>query len=247
MKAAWLILFIILGCRNESSLVEGNGRLTLKDVEMKLSNLNDIDWKVGTPKKNSVVTQSIVFSVELPYLDEASRETLYKRYGMDGWILRLTQKVGSQQIPMGEVYAPMAGIKNQRNKNVEIKQTKSVSIKIFYAAAYMSERFRTFNCPAFGHNRKVSDMEIFGDFSLLNLPIKSPEKFNSTPMIAELNPAAFNAGHSLVGDYFVEVALFSLKNKTLGTSFTPLKEIIRIGTEEKISVNGCAGVHQELK
>ena len=246
MKATWLILLILLGCRNESEFVEQGGRLLLKNVEMKVSNLSDTDWQVGRPRRRTSLTQSVVFTVDLPYLTEDARDLLYKKYEMDGWILRLTHRRENQEIVLGEVYAPMAGTKHTRQREVEINQTKSISLKIFYAAAYISERFRSFDCPAFLHDRRVDDISIEGDFSPFDLEVSYPVTYSSRPLLAELTPSAFNAGNSITGEYTIEAALYSLKNKTIATKWVPLKEKVVIGSEERVKVNGCAGIRPEL-
>lgn len=247
MKATWLLLLILLGCRNESALLEQNGRLFIKDAEVKIGNLNETNWQVGRPVRRSSVSQNFVFTVTLPFLEESAKKTLYEKYGLDGWVLKITHKYGSQEATLGYVYAPMAGMKHRRQQDIEINQTKSVAIKISYAASYISERFRAFDCPAFVHDRKLNDLDIQGDYSPMDIEVKYPSGYYIKPEIAELNPSNFNAGYSLTGDYKIEIALYSLKNRTIGTAFIPLKQSIKVGLEDRIEVNGCAGVRPELQ
>ncbi len=247
MKATWLILLLALGCRNESELIEQNGRLFLKNAEVEIDNLDETNWQVGRPKRRTSLSQNFVFTISLPYLSEEARATLYKKYSMDGWMIRLTHKYGPQEIVVGHVYAPMAGIKHHRQRDVEINQTKSIAIKISYAASYISERFRAFDCPAFGHNKKIEDLDLEGSNTPFDIEIKYPDSFFIKPEIAELTPSNFNAGNTLAGEYTFDIALYSLKNKAIGTSFIPLQQKIVIGIEKPKEVNGCAGVRPELQ
>lgn len=247
MKAAWLLLLLVLSCRNESSLIEKNGRLFIQNAEVKIDNLSETNWQVGRPRRRTSLSQSIIFTISLPYLEESAKETLHKKYEMDGWVIKINHKYGSQETVMGHVYAPMAGVKHQRQREVEINQTKSIAIKISYAASYISERFRAFDCPAFLHNRKVTDYDIVGDDRPIDIEVKSPSGFYLKPEIAELTPSNFNAGESLIGDYTFEIALYSLKNRTIGTPFVPLPQAVRVGLEKRLEVNGCAGIRMELQ
>jgi hypothetical protein len=247
MKATWLFLLILLGCRNESPLLEQNGRLFIKGAEVKIDNLNETNWQVGRPRRRSTVTQNFVFTITLPYLEESAKKTLYEKYGLDGWVLKITHRYGSQEVILGHVYAPMAGMKHRRLQDIEINQTKSVAIKISYAASYISERFRAFDCPAFGHNRKLNDINVQGTYSPMDIEVRYPSGFYIKPEIAELTPSNFNAGNSLTGDYTFELALYSLKNRAIATAFIPIKQSIKVGLEERVDVNGCAGIRPELQ
>lgn len=247
MKATWLLLLLILGCRNESALVEQSGRVFIKNAEVKIDNLNETNWQVGRPRRRTSLSQNFIFTVDLPYLEEESKQILYKKYEMDGWILKVSHKYGSQELVLGYVYAPMAGIKHRRQQDIEINQTKSVAIKISYAASFISERFRAFDCPAFMHDRKLNNIEVVGDPAPLDIEIKYPITHYLKAEVAELTPSNFNAGNSLTGDYSIEIALYSMKNKTIGTAFIPLKQIIKVGLEDRINVNGCEGIRPELQ
>ncbi len=247
MKVLLPLLLLLLSCRRESVLVDQGGRLLIKDAEVEIDNLNEINWQVGRPRRSTSLSQNFVFTISLPYLEEESKEKLYKKYEMDGWVIRVTHHYGSQEMVLGHVYAPMAGMKHRRMQDIEINQTKSIAIKISYAASYISERFRGFSCPAFSHNRKLDEIEIEGKFEPMDIELRYPTGYYIKPEVAELTPSNFNAGNSLAGTYTFDIALYSLKNKTMASIFIPIKQSIKVGLEKRVEVNGCAGIRSEIQ
>jgi hypothetical protein len=51
----------------------------------------------------------------------------------------------------------------------------------------------------------------------------------------------------MVGEYFIEVALFNTSQKQTYSSFQRLPFSLKVLSEDSIVVDGCAGVHEEIK
>lgn len=216
--------------------------LRLIDARMNIEHLNEIKWKVGKSKE-AVVTQSIVFIVDMPKVANEDLEYLTKLKGVNSWILRLIVQRESKEQDLGSLYTRFSSTKAARGQSGGAPS--SVSVKIFYAAAYPSERFRFFDCPAFSHNKRVTNMSIEGNEEGFDINVAQPISYPEVSHLVELTPSSFNAGNSLVGKYFIEIAPYNYNTKTIYDSFKRIPMHVEVVSEEGQSIKSCSGVHQE--
>lgn len=239
MRLFTLILTSLLSysCSRQAELNKTGAQTELQGIKMEISHLNEIEWRIGK-RKAKEVTQSITFIVDLPRVSKDDLDYLMKEKNMDAWILRLIAEKGSKQQDLGSLYAPLKPKKVSRGFPSSIS---CVSLKIYYAAAYASERFRSLECPAFGHDKKISDMEIQGDNESFSLLFGSTSSYPERSQEVELTPSSFNAGNTLEGTYFIEVAGYNSAQKNLVSSFKRIPMKVVVQDEEAIHLSECAG------
>ena len=240
-----LTLSLFYSCTKYADVSKGTAGVTVGPVTMELNRLNEIEWFVGKPKETHV-TQSITFVVNMPTVRQDDLDYLTEHKGVNAWIMRLIVNRGSESQDLGSLYAPFRPSRITRG-NKGVGAASSVSLKIYYAAAYASERFRAFNCPAFGHRAKISKMSINGSASEFNLSIDQITPYNEKSHLVELAPSSFNGGHSLIGEYFVEIAPYDSKKKVILSSFKRLPQSVVVAREDQINIKSCAGVHPEMQ
>lgn len=243
---AFLILTLLLAfsCTKYAEFSKDGVGTTIEPIKMEINRLNEIEWFVGKPKETHV-TQSITFVVNMPEIRQDDLDYLTENKNVNAWILRLIVNRGSETQDLGSLYTPFRPLKITRG-NKSAGAATSVSLKIYYAAAYASERFRAFNCPAFGHNLKVDKMDIKGDPTTFSITIDQATPYHEKSHLVELAPSSFNGGHSLVGEYYVEIAPYDSKRRMILSSFKRLPQSVVVSREEKINVKSCAGVHPEI-
>jgi hypothetical protein len=241
MKALMLTLLLLYSCTKYSSLDRESIRLQLNEVEMDISHLNEITWDVGK-RKDAKVSQSFTFIVDLPKIKSDDLDYLINEKNADSWILRLIVKRSNGIQDLGSLYALFRPQKTGRAS----VSSSSVSFKVYYAAAYASERFRAFKCPAFGHNKRINSMSVVGSNDKFTLSFDQVIPYQEKTQLVSLTPSAFNAGHSLVGEYFIEIAPYDSKRKMIHSSFKRLPLSVVIRGEDSVSVPGCEGIHEEL-
>jgi hypothetical protein len=242
MKALFLTVLLAISCKKYSPLSREAASLRLTDVQMGISELNQVDWKVGK-WKDSTVSQSFTFMVDMPKVSDEDLEQLNKIRGIDSWIVRLIVERRSDKQDLGSLYAHFLGKKIIRGSGGGAPS--SVALKVFYAAAYPSERFRFFQCPAFNHRFKIKSMKIQGEDTPFDLSIDQVTHYGEKSHLVGPSPTAFNAGNSFVGEYFVEIAAYDSEKKDIHGSFKRIPLSIEVSQEEQISVPSCDGVHQE--
>src|SRR5690606_15712430 len=120
-----------------------------------------------------------------------------------------------------------------------------VAVKIYYAAAYASERFRNFKCPAFGHNKRINDMDIVGGNEEFEIHLGQASSYGEKPQLVELNPSSFNGGNSLVGEYWIEIAPYDSQNRLIHAPFKKIPSHLVIKSEDIVHVKSCEGVKME--
>jgi hypothetical protein len=246
MKALCLILITLLSysCTKYADINKNAVGIEVSPVHMEIANLNDAEWFVGK-RKEKKISQSFTFIVGMPKVREDDLQYLTDHRGVDAWILRLIAIRGSEAQDLGSLYAQFKPRKIGRGESGGA--TASVTIKVFYAAAYASERFRAFRCPAFGHNKKIESLQIVGENEPFFLTIGQSIDYKEKSHLIELSPSAFNGGNSLTGDYFVEIAAYNSQKKTIHSSFKRIPMSVSISQEEEINIPSCLGVHSEIE
>jgi hypothetical protein len=240
---AFLILLLCYSCTKYASVSKESVGIQIHPVKMDISHLNEIDWHIGQ-KKEETVSQSVTFIVHMPKVKKEDLEYLTSQKGIDSWIVRLIVVRGSESQDLGSLYAKFNPRKVSRTSS-STSATSSVTLKVYYAAAYASERFRSFKCPAFGHNKRIKEASIKGENQEFEINIGQTFPYNEKSHLVELTPSAFNAGNSLVGDYFLEIAPYDSKNKMIHSSFKRIPMYVNIAQEESVSVRSCEGIHSE--
>lgn len=243
MKALILTVLLALSCSREATLTKDAMGLRLLDVNMNITHLKEIEWPVGK-RKEVTLTQSMVFVVEMPKVDPDDLEYITEAKGINAWILRLIVDRGSEKQDLGSLYAlfkPKKVIRGQSGG-----APTNVSIKVFYAAAYASERFRSFECPALGHNRKITKMAVKGDSQKFELNLDQMTSYPEKSHLVELAPSSFNAGNSLLGEYYVEIAAYDSVKKVIYGGFKRLPVYVEVSGEEPTNVQSCAGERPEI-
>ena len=245
MKALFLIVLLACSsCTKYSALSKDAMGLRLTDVGMDISHLNEIEWLVGKHKE-AAVSQSFVFMVDMPKVSEEDLAHLTSSRGINSWILRLIVQRGSDRQDLGSLYTRFKPQHLARGQGGGAPS--NVTLKIFYAAAYPSERFRFFKCPAFDHNKRIKDMRISGEPKLFEITIDQMTAYPEKSQLVELSPSSFNGGNSLVGEYFVEIAPYDSDKKVIHGAFKRIPMFVEVLSEENVSVKSCAGVHEEIQ
>jgi hypothetical protein len=244
MKLHLLIFLTLLSCTKYAEVNRDSVGTIISGINMEIYQLNEIKWFVGKQKEKKV-TQSITFIASMPKLEEEDLKYLTESKEIDSWIVRLIVRKGGEERDLGSLYTLFKP--RFEGRGASAGPASSVTIKIYYAAAYASERFRTFKCPAFEHNKKISSMEIRGSAEPLELIILASSSYKEKSQLIELTPSSFNGGLSLIGEYFLEIAPYDSKKKLIHSSFKRLPMSISVKEEESVEIPSCAGVHEELQ
>lgn len=232
------------GCTKKTSVNKEGASTHLSDVQWRVAKLSEVTWKVGRTLRD-IVTRNLTVVVELPPFAQEDEEFLAKTYGIDSWLVRITQiTAASARIELGTLHVPFRGVTKGRGGGLPVR---SVSFSLTYAAAAMSERFRRFNCPAFSHDRRLGDYDVIGDEKPIEIIIVPAGTYSEKLKPNELVPTTYNIGHTMVGEYAVEVALLNSNEKKMYSQFQELPFHIKVHNEKTETVEGCAGVHEEFE
>ncbi|MFP5459466.1 MAG: hypothetical protein ACLGG7_12090 [Bacteriovoracia bacterium] len=240
-----LILIALLGllaCTKKAELKKDGVGVELAGLVWEIASTSEGRWKVGKHLTNTV-TKNVNFVLKLPKIDSADMEFMASTYKVDAWLIRVIQTSAQNgRMELVTLYAPFIARTAARSPG---QMMKSVSLNLTYAAAAMSERFRRFNCPAFSHNKRVDEWSVIGDMAPISLVIQPQATFSEKLKPSDLVPMTLNVGHTMVGEYTIEVALFSTATKQIYSSFRQLPQGLRVSSEYAIQVDGCDGVHEE--
>lgn len=244
MKALILSILLACSCTKYSPVIKDAVGLKVSEIEMPITHLKEVTWLIGKPKE-AYVTQSITFMVNMPRVREEDLDHINQLKGIDSWIVRLIVQRGSESQDLGSLYArfkPRSVLRGQTGG-----APTSVSIKIYYAAAYASERFRSFSCPAFSHTSRITEMKIQGESKEFDITIDQISDYAEKSHLVELTPSAFNAGNSLVGEYFIEIAPYDSEKKVIHAAFKRIPMSVEVMSEKRETVKSCLGEHPEIR
>lgn len=245
MKITLLLILLgtCLSCSKYATVSKDSVGVQISSVKMDVSHLNEIPWQVGTNREEKI-TQSITFIMDLPKLKKDDLMFLSEQKNVDSWIVRVIAKRNSETQDLGSLYS----IFQPRHSSRTSSSTASkVAIKIYYAAGYASERFRSFKCPAFGHDKKIDEMFIAGNDDEFEIHLAQSTSYGEKSQLVDLNPSAFNGGNSLVGEYWLEIAPYDSKNKMIHGPFKRIPRHVVVKKETIVPVKSCDGIKMEYE
>ena len=243
MRALLLIALVGFGgCTPKATLHKDGVSMQLSDVRWKVSKMVEGTWRVGKLSRD-VVGRNLTVILELPRIDDEDENHLRTEQGVDAWIIRVVQQnATASRIELGILYVPFRGTVKDRGMGSPVR---SVSFALTYAAAAMSERFRRFQCPAFSHDKLLDDYDVEGQEDPVEITLRPPTRFDERVHKSDLVPNSLNVGHTMVGQYTFEIALYGSAQKVLRSAFQPLPFHVAVKSEKSVKVDGCAGVHPE--
>ncbi len=243
MKLLLLSFLVMYSCSRNAKLSRDSAAAHLDDVKMPISHLNEIKWPAGF-RQEAVVSQSITFLIDMPKVDQDDLDYLIDKRDVDSWIIRVIFYHASEKQDLGSLYSLFRPKKLSRTST---GAASSVALKIYYAAAYASERFRNAKCPPLGHNRKIQQMKVVDTGEPFSLSFEAAQAYQEKSQLIELTPSSFNAGMSLLGEYYFEIAPYNSVKKEIHAPFKRIPAHVEISEEISVAVPSCQGVHSELE
>jgi hypothetical protein len=238
-----LSLLVMYSCTKTAKLQRDTASAHLEGVTMEISKLSEIKWPAGF-REEAIVSQSITFMIDMPKVDQDDLDYLMNERDVDSWIIRVIAYKNSEKQDLGSLYSLFRPKKLSRTST---GAASSVALKIYYAAAYASERWRNSKCPPLGHNRKIKEMKLEDTGEPFTLSIAGAQSYPEKSQLIELTPSSFNGGMSLLGEYTFEIAPYNSQKKMIHSPFTKIPGRIIVSREESVSVPSCNGVNMEQR
>ncbi len=244
MKFLVLFLLFFVSCTKKVNFDTKGVTPSLKEVQWEISSTNEGTWAVGETWRD-VVTKNLTLVLNIPQIKTSDLDEIEKNYGVDSWLVKINHRnsLGQRQ-HMSTLLAPF---RSRLKSSFSANQTRSIAFSLTYAAWAMSERFRKFQCPAFYHRARLKDFYIESSDALMEYNISSIGKFHESYTINELVPPKLIIAQSMVGEFYLEAALFNTKTKTLYSSFQQIPTYLVVKEEKQIDVKGCSGIQQEYQ
>lgn len=243
MKVLILSFLVMYSCSKSAKLSRDTASAHLDGVVMKVTKLNEIKWPAGF-RQEATVSQSITFMIDTPRVDQDDLDYLIDERDVDSWIIRVIAYKSGEKQDLGSLYSLFRPRKVSRTST---GSASSVSIKIYYAAAYASEKWRNSKCPPLGHNKKIKELRIEDTGEPFALSIGGGQPYNEKSQLIELTPSSFNGGMSLAGEYYFEIAPYNSKKKVIHAQFRRIPGKVIVASEEGVAVPSCNGVRSEFE
>ncbi|MBG08298.1 MAG: hypothetical protein CME68_06035 [Halobacteriovoraceae bacterium] len=242
-----LVFFSFLGCTDNYIYSPLNSHSFMIELPKgTIDRVKVIDWKVGRGKYLNKISKGILVSLNIPSISKKDLEDINKKTEVDSWLIRVSKisRTGNTTT-LGHITLPLVQKNWRKSSNKKFfRDIKKTGFSIFYSAAAHSSRFEKFSCPAFDHNKIISDFSIE---KRKTTPTKKVlvQKGSRYPLTSKSEEIGFftrlNGGIDMKGSYTFELAFYNAKRSRRQGSFMPFREFIKIPDEKAVNIKSCAG------
>lgn len=212
-----------------------------------------MDWKVGD-FHTKTLSKGFLLKIALPKLGVDNINKILEMTKVDSWLVKIVRRNNNgEEIVMGYVYLPFYHVNNQTGKR-RVEAVEAVYAKIYYAAAAISGRLEALKCPALDHRKVIDEVEVKKGELERDFYISYSNQFDEKALATEILPHIFNGGSSLIGEYSVQIALYSFSTNVRYSEFIDLPGSVKVLKEIEKPVEECNGVpvptiehHDKLK
>jgi hypothetical protein len=236
-----LLLLLVSSCAVKVKLDQLDKNYTLKDANFYIGDYEHNGWKVGNDKLTTI-SKGFMITIFYPKLPNAIQKAL-KEKGADSWAIEVVRisPIGGQEV-IGYIKVPFFHTIATYYIPFVTHTHNKIFVKIIYAAASPSKRFQEFECPAFGHDRKISEYSYDSLDPIANLTVFPKGRVNAPLkeiVSGGFQAIEFNGGTTLKGKYFARFALLDSRDKTLYSDYQESDNILFIENEDRVIIPGC--------
>lgn len=234
-------LFIIACTKHSEVILEKDKVAGIHANEGTVFDGQVMDWKVGD-FHSKTLSKGFLLKVSLPKLGIDNINKILEQTKVDSWLVKIIrQNDNGEVITMGHIYLPFYHVNNQTGKR-RVEAVESIYAKIYYAAAAISNRLESLKCPALDHRKIIDEVQVKTGKLERDFFLSYSSEFEDKVLPAEILPHTFNGGNSLIGEYTVQIALYSFTTNVRYSEFIDLPGKVKILKEEEKAVEECNGV-----
>ncbi|MBF0299168.1 MAG: hypothetical protein HQK51_10640 [Oligoflexia bacterium] len=249
------MFFILLSCSKkiEIKIEEGNRRVIVENIQIKIDDYSKHLWEVGINKK-ALVTSNVSVVVEYPSIGKDKITDLTARYPIDSWIIRIKKRSRiSGNMFIGYTIAPFTY--QDLENNSYFNGDNKISIIFDYDASFPLAR-RKYPCPSIEHKKFVEEIKVTDtDINKTNSSTSTNSSNNKLEIYprnsmsiderdifrADGNmPVEFPIGKSMQGVITFEFALYSQKERVIYSEFVASEDALEISKESEVPFIDCS-------
>ncbi len=230
-----------VSCTKRADFKRENNSSYVKIDNPEVNDVKHITWRVGKYGKQKV-SRGFRMHFDLPILSDSAWKSLYVDETINGWLIRLRRKSNLRNEILGYYSIEMISPKPGSKSIYRIQGTKQSSLGINYAASSISSRLDQLPCPAFDHSLWLEDFEVVDSPVGQRMWVTNPvDEQRMAPKVIPISYSAVtvNGGMSLIGDYYIDLALYNTATKRKKTAFLELANYVSVKEEEDRTVKGC--------
>jgi hypothetical protein len=238
----WLIsLILLVSCSDSSTITKQGDTFKIKVVPAEVLNLDHKKWYVGKIGRD-IVSKGMRVQYRLPQFDQVELKELLKAGYFDSVLLRLKKRTYAESITLDTFYIPFGRRRSDRENDFIISQLRDINLHLTYSASSV-DRLARLMCPALKHRFLIDDYGI--DSPLVkeaNYIISKGSGY--TDFMSKIRQFSggkhkINAGKSMIGTFYLEMAFYdSVKRKRFG-NFLPASEVFKVADEERVEIPFC--------
>lgn len=235
-----MILFLLSSCTDYAEVVIDDQGASIDWKSGGVSSIRVEPWHVG-PQRKQLLSMGARVKIELPPLKEEDIELLGKKYDVDSWLITLmVSKLGRKE-RLASYFVPLFK-RSGRSGATGVSNTGAGYLDLFYAAAALSSRLRSLECPGLGHRLLLEDVvvrELSSSRPLLVISRMQEYSYQGKAEKLDFQRNIINLGASMAGEYQVSFAFYNSKRNRVLSNDALAPQVIVLGNEKNQSIRGC--------
>ncbi len=234
-----LVFILVFSCTDYSEVKESISGSHIIDPEpLEIESTENHTYNVGK-EKLTVLSKGIQTFFKLPLIDIDVLSKLQKKYRFDSWIYEVIRKKNGRLLKLHTFYVPFTFKREE-----VISQAKKSGFFLMYSALYPAPHLEKHECPIMGHNKFIAEAEVTESyvpksFRIIDVSSYNVKSYNGYPEKANYSLNKVNAGTSLVGEYYLRLALFNQRKNKVISNFIDYPNKIIISKEDSRLIKGC--------
>lgn len=235
-------------CQKRIEVLSGSNSKVLNLPNVEIKETRHFPWRAG-PLGRQVVSKGIVASFRLPQFEQSDLKEIVKENVSDSWLVRVKKKTYSTTTTLDQFTLNLAKKSSTRNKHFLITQLPEIKLWFLYEAASVS-RLSKLACPPLGHRYLIDEFEkVDSKSSRAQLRIKSSGEKDYLSKVGIYQPQShkIDSGKNLVGEFWLEVALYHTGRRERMTDFHRISDRLKITKEIVVDLSNCNSLENKNK
>lgn len=231
----------ILSCQKKAEVTTDYQQTSIRWVNGGIGDARVETWKVG-PLKRQTLSMGVRIRIDLPRMKDSDIEMLGEKYNVDSWLVTFSKGSLGRRDRLGAFYLPLFRAAGRGRGAGGVAQMESGYIDFFYAAASISARLRSLECPALKHRYKIGNVEVretANDRSLLVVGPMQEFTYMGKAEKLEFQRNIINGGSTLSGEYEITLAFYNSKTNRVLSNEVVAPQVLVISQEEVENIRGC--------
>jgi hypothetical protein len=231
-------IFFVSSCVSYVKVSETESSITIKDLQLDIGNVKELEWKVGR-NQDQIISRGVNVELDLPKFSDEQIENISSKYKVDHLMIQVKRRYRGVIIPVGTVIMPFS-----EGKRIP----KKAFIDLLYYSAIYRPSYIQYKCVPFNLSYKLDKFKVRerGTYTKdITVSSAYDKKLRDKAVVYTFQAPSLTSGRDLVGEYFFSMAFYDSKENIIKSSVYEYLSTLQVISEHKEDVRGCTGYRGE--